>query len=99
MKKLILAFVLLIIPHSVSASESTHYLSKIYSVQYKSGVEIISTKEYIDRYEQKVGEIMVPSVVYGIGYMRIGKNKKTKISYVCLYNINAKPFWGYVIPR
>ena len=63
------------------------------------GANIIAKKEFIDKYEQKVGDYYISSIVYGYGYMKIPKCKKQRISYITLIGNDCKPIWGYVIPR
>ena len=59
----------------------------------------VSKKEFIDKYEQKVGDYYISSIVYGYGYMKIPKCKMQRISYITLIGNDCKPVWGYVIPR
>lgn len=100
MKKIfILTLFVLLNQVSVSATEATDYLSKIYSEEYNSKVEIKSKKEYCDKYEQKVGGQLVSSIIYGHADMKIEKYKKQKVSYICLFKHNNEILWGYVIPR
>ncbi|CCZ51270.1 TPA: hypothetical protein CPT90_09335 [Candidatus Gastranaerophilales bacterium HUM_3] len=99
MRKLILLLIILCFALQVRASECTAYLCEIYSNEYNSKVKIVSKKEFIDKYEQKVGDYYISSIVYGYGYMKIPKCKKQRISYITLIGNDCKPIWGYVIPR
>ena len=72
---------------------------KILLALLKNSPKIVSKKEFIDKYEQKVGDYYISSIVYGYGYMKIPKCKKQRISYITLIGNDCKPIWGYVIPR
>mgnify|MGYP000299582271 CR=1 FL=1 len=86
MRKLISLLIILCSALQVTASECTAYLCDIYSNAYNSKVKIVSKKKFIDKYEQKVGDYYISSIVYGYGYMKLIGN-------------DCKPVWGYVIPR
>ena len=64
MRKLILLLIILCFALQVRASECTAYLCEIYSNEYNSKVKIVSKKEFIDKYEQKVGDYYISSIVY-----------------------------------
>ena len=82
------------------ASQYTDYFSDLYSKEYNKRVKIVSKDEQIEKYEQKIGEQFVSSIVYGVGYMKRPKCKKLRITYICLLeSCDKPPIWGYVIPR
>ena len=98
MQKFILSFLLLTFCSSVSATQYTDYISKMYSKEYNKPVKIISKDEQIEKYEQKIGEQFVSSIVYGVGYMKMKGQKKKRITYICLLKNCHEIFWAHVIP-
>lgn len=68
-------FVLLLISMnfllSANATESSKYLTELYTKEYKQPCHIISKQEFIDKYEQKVDNSFVSSIVYGYGYIQL----------------------------
>ena len=98
MKKIFLCILSLLLCSSVLASEYTDYFSEMYSKEYKKHVKVVSKDEHIEKYEQKVGDVFVSSIVYGVGYMKIKGHKKTRITYICLLKNNCEIFWGHIIP-
>ena len=99
MRKLLLLIVLFS-TLNVSATCYSDYLEEVYSKEHNTKVKIISKDEHIDKYEQKIGDNFISSIVYGVGYLKIPKCKKIRITYICLLkNCNSKPVWGYIIPR
>ena len=50
---------------SANATVSTDYLERVYSCQCKKDVTFKSKKEYIDKYEQRLGDKFISSIVYG----------------------------------
>lgn len=100
MKKFLLLALILFSTLSANATCCIDYLQELYSKEYNSKVKIVSKKEHIDKYEQKIGENFVSSIVYGVGYMKKPKCKKIRITYICLLSSCDKPpIWGYIIPR
>lgn len=99
MRKLVFLLVVLCFTLQVKASECTAYLCEVYSSEYNSRVKIVSTKEFVDKYEQKVGEYYISSIVYGYGYMKLPEKRRQRVSYITLMGSDCKPIWGYVIPR
>ena len=98
MKKIILSFLLLTFCSSVSASQYTDYFTDIYSKEYKKPVKIVSKDEQIEKYEQKIGDQFISSIVYGVGYMKVKGQKKIRITYICLLKNSCEIFWGHIIP-
>jgi len=96
MKKLILLLTIIFSSLGANSTECSKYLADIYCT---SDRKIVSQKEFIDNYEQKIGDYKISAVVYGYGYMKKHKCKKTRITYVTLLDPNGKPVWGYVIPH
>ena len=94
---LILIIFFLAVP--VQATECTKYLVDLYSKEYGCPVKITSRKEFVDKYEQKIADYEVFSIVYGYGFMKRPKCKRMRITYITLMNNDCKPIWGYVIPR
>ena len=82
-----------------NASECSKYLTDLYTQECDCAVKIVSKKEFADKYEQKIGDYFVSSIVYGYGYMKKHKCKKVRITYITLLGCNGEPIWGYVIPR
>ena len=100
MKKFIYTACILILSAAVQASECVDYLSELYSCQYDAPVKIKSKLEVIDKYEQKIGNEYVSSIVYGQADLKIKHRKKMRVSYICLLkSCTEKPMWGYIIPR
>lgn len=100
MRKLLLLSLILFSTLSANATCCSDYLADLYSKEYNSKVKIVSKKEHIDKYEQKIGDNFVSSIVYGVGYMKRPKCKKLRITYICLLeSCDKPPIWGYVIPR
>ena len=90
-------FASMIIP--TQATECTKFLVELYSKHYDCPVKITARKEFVEKYEQKIANYDVASVVYGYGFMKLKECKKTRITYITLMDKNTKPIWGYVIPR
>ena len=65
---------------------------------YNKRVKIVSKDEQIEKYEQKIGEQFVSSIVYGVGYMKVKGERKKRITYIVLLKNNCEIFWGHVIP-
>ncbi len=101
MKRLLYLLIIILFAQAVQAKDTvcTEYLNDLYTKEYKKEVKVISKKEHIDKYEQKIGDKFISSVAYGVGYIKIKGQKKIKITYLCLMEDCTKPFWGYVIPR
>ena len=100
MRKLLLTISILFFTLSANATCCSDYLAELYSKEYNSKVKIVSKKEHIDKYEQKIGDFYVSSIVYGVGYLKRPKCKKMRITYICLLeSCDKPPIWGYVIPR
>ena len=101
MRKLLCFFILVFFAGTVYAKDTacTEYLKNIYKNQYEKEVKLVSKKEHIDKYEQKIGDKFISSIAYGTGYLKIKGQKKIKINYICLLENCDKPFWGYIIPR
>lgn len=98
MKRLFLVLMsLLLLP--VEASECSKYLTDLYSKEYENPCKVVSKQEFVDKYEQKVGDYFISSIVYGYGYMKKHKCKKIRITYITLLGCDGNPIWGYVIPR
>lgn len=100
MRKLILiSLFLCFLVKTASASECTDYLKEIYSTNQEHPVKIISKTEYSDKYEQKIGNYNISSITYGTGWIKCFGRKKSRITYLTLYDADCKPVWGYIIPR
>lgn len=100
MKRIILSVMFILSSLTVHASECTDYLMNLYSNSHSKPVKIICRKEFIDKYEQKIGDKFISSIVYGQADMKIqGQRKKVRVSYICLLENDCKPIWGYIIPR
>ena len=84
---------------SAFATVSSDYLQDLYSCRYDTQVRFKSKKEFVDKYEQKFGDIFISSIAYGYADLKIKGRKKIKVSYICLLGNDLKPVWGYVIPR
>ncbi len=84
---------------SARASDCTDFLSQIYSENYHKNVKIISKREFCDKCEQKLGNEVVSSIVYGLADMKIKGQRKQKVTYICLIGNDCQPIWGYVIPN
>lgn len=100
MRNLVLILILslfFILPSN--ATECSKYLIECYSKDSEVPVKIVSKKEYVSEYNQKVGETQISAIAYGTGYMKKKKCRKKVITYICLLDVNCKPIWGYVIPR
>ena len=80
------------------ATEYTDYFSELYSKEYKKPVKIVSKTENIEKYEQKIGDQFISSIVYGVGYMKVKGQKKIRITYICLLKNSCEIFWGHIIP-
>ena len=98
MRKLLLLILILFSTLSANATCCSDYLTDLYSKEYNTKVKIVSKKEHIDKYEQKIGDYFVSSVVYGVGYMKIKGQKKKRITYICLLKNCREIFWAHVIP-
>ena len=98
MQKFILCFLLLTLSSSAMASQYTDYFSDLYSKEYNKRVKIVSKDEQIEKYEQKIGEQFVSSIVYGVGYMKVKGERKKRITYIVLLKNNCEIFWAHVIP-
>ena len=100
MRKLILLTLIILSALKANATCCSEYLEDLYSKEYNAKVKIISKDEFIDKYEQKIGDRFVSSIVYGTGYLKRPKCKKIRITYICMLEDSTKPpIWGYVIPR
>ncbi len=98
MKKAILFILAIFFYTTANASEYSDYISNIYSKEYNKTVKIVSKDEHIEKYEQKIGEQFISSIVYGVGYMKIKGQKKKRITYICLLKNCNEIFWAHVIP-
>ena len=100
MRKLLLLTLILFSTLGANATCCSDYLTDLYSKEYNTKVKIITKEEHIDKYEQKIGNCFISSIVYGVGYMKRTKCKKIRITYICLLeNCEKPPIWGYIIPR
>ncbi len=84
---------------SVFASEATDFLTHLYANEYNMNVKIHSKKEFCNPCKQKIGDNYISEIVYGQADFKIKKCRKQKVSYICLFDNDCKPFWGFVIPR
>lgn len=100
MRKLFLFTLIILSALKANATCYSEYLEDLYSKEHNTKVKIVSKDEHIDKYEQKVGDSFISSIVYGVGYLKIPKCKKIRITYICLLeSCDKPPIWGYVIPR
>ena len=99
MKKIILFLSVLLLSTPVFASQATEYLTEKYSKECNSKVRIQTLKEHRDDYSQKIGDYEISSIVYGYGSMKMPKCRRTRITYVCVFDKDCNPIWGYIIPR
>ena len=99
MKRIIVALLLISCTTPVFATETTDFLSKFYSEQENKKVEIISKKEFQDGLYQEIGGTYISEISYGQAKMKAKKERTRKVSYVCIFDNERKPIWGYVIPR
>lgn len=91
---------LLLFPAGAFASVCTDYLSDLYSENYKEKIEITPDKnEITDKYEDKINNEFISSVVYGKGYLKQKDRRRQKIMYFCTMKNSKTPVWGYVFPR
>ena len=91
---------LLLFPAGAFASVCTDYLSGLYSENYKEKIEITPNKnEITDKYEDKINNEFISSVVYGKGYLKQKNRRRQKIMYFCTMKDSKTPVWGYVFPR
>ena len=91
---------LLLFPAGAFASVCTDYLSGLYSENYKEKIEITPNKnEITDKYEDKINNEFISSVVYGKGYLKQKNRRRQKIMYFCTMKNSKTPVWGYVFPR
>lgn len=91
---------LLLFPAGAFASVCTDYLSGLYSENYKEKIEITPDKnEITDKYEDKINNEFISSVVYGKGYLKQKNRRRQKIMYFCTMKDSKTPVWGYVFPR
>lgn len=84
---------------AANSTECTEYLAKNYSATYKANVEVTSQKEYIDKYENKINEQFISSIIYGKGYFKQENKRKQKITYLCILKDDDTITWGYILPR
>ena len=100
MKNLGLIFLIFVFTSlCANATVSTDYLQKVYSCQCNKDVTFKSKKEYIDKYEQRLGEKFISSIVYGEADMKIKGKRKKRVLYICMLENDTTPIWGYVLPR
>lgn len=99
MKRLFLILILMVFLLPAGASECTKYLTDLYTKENETSCKIVSKQEFTDKYEQKIGDYYISSIVYGYGYMKKRKCRKIRIAYITLLDCNDNPIWGYVIPR
>ncbi len=100
MKKLFLLIAFCIGMLSASAStEASKFAEEQYSKQTgNEKVHITVKKEHTVEYQQKIGKQMIPAITYGYGDMKAKKQKKCRITYICLLDEECKPMWSYIIP-
>lgn len=91
---------LLLFPAGAFASVCPDYLSDLYSENYNENIEISPDKrERTDKYEDKINNEFISSVVYGKGYLKQKNRRRQKIMYFCTMKDSKTPVWGYVFPR
>ena len=61
-------------------------------------VHIIVKKEHTTDYNQIICNDNIQAITYGYGDLKVKGRKKIRISYICLLDVNRKPFWSYIIP-
>ena len=84
---------------SVWATEASKYAEEQYSMQTgNEKVHITVKKEHTVEYQQKIGQQMIPAITYGYGDMKAKKQKKCRITYICLLDEECKPIWSYIFP-
>lgn len=100
MQKFVIILMLLLFPAGAFASVCTDYLSGLYSENYNENIEISPDKrERTDKYEDKINNEFISSVVYGKGYLKQKNRRRQKIMYFCTMKDSKTPVWGYVFPR
>ena len=99
MKKFVLLMGLCLCMNSVFGTEASKFAEEQYSKQTgNEKVHITVKKEHTVEYQQKIGEQMIPAITYGYGDMKAKKQKKCRITYICLLDENCKPIWSYIFP-
>lgn len=99
MKKIVLLICLYLCVSVAKATEASEYAEKQYSRQTgNEKVHITVKKEHTVEYQQKIGEQIIPAITYGYGDMKAIKQKKCRITYICLLDENCKPIWSYIFP-
>ncbi len=71
----------------------------MYANEYNMNVKIHSKKEFCNPCEQKIGDNYISQITYGQADFKVKKCRKQKVSYICVFDNDCKPFWGFVIPR
>ena len=100
MKRVVLIFLsIMALMPAVLATETTDFLTKIYTEECNAPVKIVSKKEFCNPYEQEIGRTYISAIVYGQATFKVKKHRKTKVSYISVLDKEQKPFWGYVIPH
>lgn len=98
-RKFLIGLLILFSSSTVFASESTNFLVDLYAKEYNMNVKIHSKKEFCNPCEQKIGDNYISQITYGQADFKVKKCRKQKVSYICVFDKNCKPFWGFVIPR
>lgn len=100
MKRFITILLVLQLQTTAIAAVCTDYLSDLYSENYNEKIEITPDKnEITDKYEDKINNEFISSVVYGKGYLKQKDRRRQKIMYFCTMKDSKTPVWGYVFPR
>ena len=83
-------------------------VSKFVEKQYElfsncKQVRIIVKQEHTEEYNQAVDNLAISKITYGYGDMKhrgfLSWFKKTRISYICVHDLDEKPLFSWVIPR
>lgn len=98
-KVLLSLFILLAFITPTFATEATDFLVSLYSSEQNQNVKIKSYREFTNICEQEVAGKYISEIVYGQASLKIKKQRKQKVSYICLKDNENKPFWGFIIPR
>lgn len=92
-------FMLLIFSVPTFATDATDFLTCLYSNEQSQIVKIKSYREHTNVCEQELAGKQISAIVYGQASLKIKKQRKQKVSYICLKDCENEFFWGFIIPR
>ena len=98
MRFVLLAYICLSIAAPAFASDYSAYAAKNYEECCGKKVKITVKKEHVEKLGQEVGGKFIPYIAYGYGDMKVVKERKKRISYICLLDENCQPFWSCIFP-